>query len=163
MDACKRYRGLIVTDYLDGELAGKRKDEVESHMRSCAGCRELYRQMKDGLEPIFGQAKGRPVPDHIWPQLKKKIQDRTTRFPRVTFKDIMERYLAPLRIPVLVPAAATAIMVFAIGALIIFNFQMRQTRETEQAEYLEYILGPVNGVTGTETNSLGTSIEEYFL
>jgi anti-sigma factor RsiW len=76
--SCKKYQGLLVA-YLDNELSGREKDELERHLAQCSECRALAQKLTRGIQVFktLGQAEMTAelspyLPDRIAAQVMEK-------------------------------------------------------------------------------------------
>lgn len=160
MNECKRFRDMILTDYLDGELDTESRERLEAHLSVCPACQAFAREAKRELEVPFEKVQPEPVPDQVWRKIRSRIEAESA--PRNVVGDILEKVFRLLLRPQLVPAYIVLFMFFFSGAFMIHN-QIRLVKETEQGRYLMSTLSMGNGSTGLENAKQETPIEEYFL
>ncbi|GEM_PF-3592057 len=69
--SCKKYQGLLVA-YLDNELSGREKDELERHLAQCTDCRALAQKLTRGIQifKTLGQAE---MTSELSPYLPERI------------------------------------------------------------------------------------------
>lgn len=160
MNECNKFRDLILTDYLDGELDKEPRERLEAHLSVCPACQAFAREAKERLEVPFKKIKPEKVPEQVWRNIRGQIEAESS--PRDFIGDIIERVFRPLLRPQFVPAYIVLFVFFFSGAFMIHD-RVRLVKETEQGRYLMSTLGMGNGLTGRENANQETPIEEYFL
>lgn len=159
MNKCETFKELILTDYIDGQLQGSVKTDVEEHLRHCPACQAFFLEVKNNLVVPFEKVPRQTVPNHLWGIIEERIRQG---YSRVSALDFLWGWMEGLTFPRLVPAMATLAMVVLIGSTIFVNQQVKQAQDQEGGMYLAYILSPL-GVSAPVNNSdLGTPIEQYF-
>jgi len=66
----------LFSDYVDGELAGPGKAELESHLSVCIQCRTDLAEFRQALGGL-GQLKHAPAPAGFLPQIQRQIFERS--------------------------------------------------------------------------------------
>src|SRR3989339_1486825 len=87
--------------YLEGELEGPLQERFEGHLRTCAHCQHALSEIRFSLQEL------RKLPAPAVP----------AGFPDRVVDALQPRVLRLLRLPRWVPAAAAAVLVFALGFL----------------------------------------------
>ena len=64
----------LVTDYLDGALAGPDRVRFEAHVAGCEGCGEYVREIRLTVE-----ASARLEPEPMSPELRQRLMDAFRR------------------------------------------------------------------------------------
>jgi anti-sigma factor RsiW len=154
---CKKIQGLLSADYLDHELKGKARQDIERHLAGCQECRGLAEKLQVQRR-LFQKAKSEPAPDRVWLNIRdaiiaQRLQEEA-RASRGIFSWLKDLFWQ--RQPALALASALTIVLF----ILVFAgvFIQRQAANINAAEL--YGLGEKNG---SVIYSLGTSVEEYFL
>lgn len=146
---CERIQELILTEYADRVLDEKSMSEVDSHIRSCALCKEFQRLAeKTALRPFRGIRRAEP-PSYIWERVKQGISAEEPGSPGIGLGSIPEKIFLWLgRIPK--PAVAFAAAAAVIVAVLIAR-PIAQTRAANEylAEQIDFMMqldaGDVNG------------------
>ena len=75
----------LLSEYLDGELAGRRRTEVERHLAGCAACRAVLDELRAVAAGAARVAAVSPPPpaDDLWPGILARLDDRAAT-PAVT-------------------------------------------------------------------------------
>jgi len=162
MGFCKRFKGVILTDYIDAELDSQMKVRIGKHLNECAGCRSFAEEVKSKLVLPFKELKPTPVPETLWPVIKGEICERR-RYPENRIESLVARLKGYFCFPRLSPALVGFILLILISSLVFCNQQMKLAKEKERADYLSSLLGTTGAFWETETNNFGTLIEEFFL
>jgi predicted anti-sigma-YlaC factor YlaD len=162
MGLCKRFRRIILTDYIDAELPKETKKCVENHLRECADCRSLAEKARSKLILPFQGLKSVPVPETLWSAVKEKICERR-KYPEDRIESWVAKLKGHLYLPRLSPALIGFILLVLVSSLLFCNQQIKLAQEKEQAGYLSSLLGTTGALLGTATNNFGTLIEEFFL
>jgi anti-sigma factor RsiW len=160
MNECRKFRDVILTDYLDGELDKEARERLEAHLSVCPACRVFVREAKEQLGDPFKNVRPEPVPEQVWRNIRGRIE--TENRPRDVVGDILERVFKPFLRPQFVPAYIVFFVFFFSGAFVVHN-RIQLVTETEQGRYLMSTLGEETSAEGLENANLGTAIEEYFL
>jgi len=149
---CAKIRELLITDYIDGELGKERRAAVAGHLRSCPGCAQFERELKEQAVLPFKSAERKSPPDYVWGRIRTAIINE----PRPAARPAFTRRLKPALALSAVAALILAVVIVARphripnGTLNIYL--------AEQAEFLAD-----SSLNGTNISGFGTSIEEYFL
>ncbi|MBN1354074.1 MAG: zf-HC2 domain-containing protein [Candidatus Omnitrophica bacterium] len=150
---CANVRDLLMTDYTDGELKDKTAGKVREHIATCPKCKEFEEALKNNvISPLKSAGRKKP-PDFIWERIKSRI--------------ITERETAPRKasLRILKPVFAVPVVAVAVFTLIVITHFYRAAGIGTVDSYMEEqasFIANLDGV-GTETNGLGTSIEEFLL
>ena len=161
---CEKAKRLLM-EYIDGELEGALRDELEGHLRSCHGCNEAKEMLLASSVAPFRNAQRLKAPEHLWRAIREAIEGRTPR--RSVLDGALERFLAPLRArrPALALATAVAILLAAITFLPSLTERPATlaTYMEEQAEFFIYLADENGGSSVADLTTIGTDIEEYLL
>ncbi len=162
MSACKKYRDIILTDHMDGELDKSAQARVAQHLAVCPGCRALAEQVKQDMVLPFEQAGREAVPEHVWTSIKESIEEESHAYnPLMGF---IRGLADPFALPKLAPALMSVAALALVGSLVFHDQQIKQAKAQAQGEYLVSVLAPANGVAvETDSEDFPTSIETYFL
>ncbi len=111
---CEKAKKLL-SFYLEDELSAQQRKEVESHLKSCPGCSELYSLLQQTKESLSS-----------WPELevRPELLDRLYSIPekKKRFKFSFYFFLRPSLQPIL---AGVAILLMVIS-FYAFNPQRKQ-------------------------------------
>ena len=162
MSACKKYRDIILTDHIDGELDKNAQAQVVQHLAVCPGCRALAEQVRQDMVLPFKQAGREAVPEHVWVSIKEKIEkENYTDNPVMGF---IRGLADPFALPKLAPALMSVAALALVGSLVFHDQQIKQAKAQAQGEYLVSVLAPANGaVSEADSEDPPTPIETYFL
>jgi len=161
MSFCKKFRGLILTDYIDAELDSQMKERIEEHLNECAGCRSFVEEVKSKLVLPLKELKPVSVPETLWPAIKERM--RKEGYAENRIESLVARLKSYFSLPRLSPALVGFILLILISSLVFYNQQMKLAKEKERTDYLSSLLGTTDAFLGTATNGFGTLIEEFFL
>ncbi len=161
MDNCKKYKDLILTNYIDGEMDTEMKQQVDSHLLVCPNCRRFAEEVNHFLVASFKNAVRKNVPEHLWLLVKENIEKENRLNEKAG--NFIHRLMESLSFPALAPVLGSFVLLILVGSLIFYNQQMKQGKEKEQVEYLVYLLGATEVSPETENNVPETPIEKYFL
>ncbi len=160
MNECRKFRDVILTDYLDGELDPGIRESLEAHLKACPACRVFAREAQERLIIPFEHAQPEEVPDSVWQNIRESIE--ADHASRDVAGDLLERVFRPLLRPQFVPAYIVLFVFFFSGAFVVHS-RMKLVRETEQGRYIMSTLSGTNGSAGAEDPHPTTVIEDYFL
>ncbi len=106
---CKQVEQILLTDYLDGELSGATRADIQGHLRACAHCRMFEQRVRVGaVLPFKGLGDLQP-PEGLWQDIAHSIQAEPIRLSWV------EQYLwGPLRLVLAHPRPAFAAVTFIV-------------------------------------------------
>jgi len=76
---CRRANRLLV-EYLDGELTGRRRQEVEEHVGSCARCAAECEALRGSLETLVVHVHDETPPEHLPERISLAVEQ--ARRPR---------------------------------------------------------------------------------
>ena len=112
----ERHVNANLSAYLHGELPHDEARRVAAHLAGCEKCREEYAEITAGAE-IAGSLRTASAPDALWTSIRRKLDEApaTTLGQRLTGRPTWSRM-----------AAAAAVLVIAIGAALLWYFQLRQ-------------------------------------
>ncbi len=65
----------LLSEYLDGELAGRRRAELERHLAGCAACRVVLEDLRAVAARAAALEPGMPV-DDLWPGILARLDAR---------------------------------------------------------------------------------------
>ena len=159
---CKKAQELMLTDYLDDQMGGKEKVQVEEHMTRCPGCKQFSMTAKKVGAELFLGAERASVPEYLWRRVRETILAEERE--RKTFTaTIFGKLKAILYIPKPALAIVTVvIMLLAIGTVtkMKINDQAAMSAVSAgQAEYFDYL----SEASLNDNATFGTSIEKYFM
>ncbi len=163
---CKKAKGLILTDYLDGQMGAEEKGRIEEHLAHCPECNRLSMTARKVGGELFAGIEKTGVPEYLWRRVRETIlaEDREIR-------DHAPGFFGKLRALLYIPkpalaVAAVIILFIAIGTMTTLKVNNRFSLTSDmpgQAEYFDYLTtdaadSPMDGGGG-----FGTPIEKYFM
>ena len=160
MNACKKFREFILTDYIDGQAGSRMVKQLEKHLHDCSACRELVKAVKDKTVMPFALARRQEVPPDLWSSIKGRIEQEQTIFDSA--RNGWDQWTQALAWPRFAAVLAGFVLLVSITALLVGRFEY-QARESEQREYWEYVFASSDTAPDTGSGDLGTPIEQYFL
>ncbi len=157
---CKKMKELILTDYVDGRLAGRALEELELHLGSCQDCHALVEELR-AAGKLFRAVGQEEPPSEVWYKIRAEIGAAPARFglPE-TVLAYARYYLSRLR-PAVVITSAAILLLFALTAV----------RLMPRTDYMETLSSEDDilaiSYTGDYENGpesdLGTAAEMFFL
>lgn len=108
---CQACRNSLL-EYLDGELTGAAKTDLETHLTLCPDCREEVRTLRKTLTLIAGMPAPEP-PEAFWQQYLRELRQKIAPAPRLP--RLGDWFTTPLLRPV--PALAVAILLLSAVVL----------------------------------------------
>ncbi len=159
---CKKIRGLLLTDYLDGQMSQVRKADMEKHMAGCPACKKFSLDAEKIASGLFTNVEKSFPEDFIWHRIKEDIIRQGEKKP--SFTDALVERLRGFRfIPKPALAFATALILLILSGVATKLIVTSQAPMGKYAEAFDYVTGTRGDVFGDNETGLGTSIEEYFL
>ena len=67
-----------ISAYIDGDLAGTEREEVEGHLAHCGACSDLLEEFRDLREAARGLPDQVPTRD-LWPGIARAIHQEAGR------------------------------------------------------------------------------------
>ncbi len=164
---CKKIRELLLTDYPDGELKGRLKNNVEEHLGECLKCRQFEHTIrKKTIEP-FKKAISMKPRGSVW----NRICEATVFEKRQPSENILNKLKDLLHRICLRPMAAFTLATVIIGVLILTvtaiklqpkNQKVAIVQPKEGIEYLTNLIEEEEYFSIDENDGYNTAIEEYF-
>ncbi len=152
---CKKIRDLL-SEYIDSELNGRLSVEIDQHLSSCDGCRQIHEAILGSSVNILRGSEKAKAPEDLWERVKTGLEEKKPN-----------RSFAPLFIqrPAFSLAIAAVVIVIAITAI---KLPGRETGAVasymeDQVEFFEYLANGNGLVQEAEMIDLGTAIEKYLL
>lgn len=157
---CRRAKGLILSEYADGVLRGHALEELESHMRSCSSCHRLAEGMVSAAELLKSAARA-DAPQAVWNRIRAEISRLSAKKGFVgTALDSIQYGFYHLR-PVIIATAATLVLLFVLATAKLVSYVNYSSALSAREEIISMI--SLNGDNSSDTYSIGTSAETYFL
>ncbi len=159
---CKEAQELILTDFIDEQLAARQQKQIEAHLKDCPRCREFAAHARKIVAEPFLRAEKIEPPETLWLGIRERLSAERDRTARGRIVALLEKLTA------LVPAPAAAfalalIFVMTLAAGVTSKMVISQKKTAERIEYLAYLNRSSTGTSGSTEQGLGTLIEEYFL
>jgi len=156
-----------MTDYVDGELGEEMRGKVLNHLKACEKCRQFEKVLKlEAVEPFKALKKETP-PSFVWERIKERIvslQGKTSERIVITLKERFSGIFKTLKPAYAISAVVTVILLSVLVLKISFTRpRPLDAYLTEQAEYIINLDQNGASENGFSNESLGTSIETFFL
>lgn len=151
---CEKIQRWLASDYLDGEIDGRRKHMISEHLARCSACSAVEQELL-AQKAGFKEIRRVQPPEHLWKNIREAVVNE-----RLEEEHARTGFLARLKQafrPKLVPVYSFAGMILILAVAV---FMAGKTRYLDQAngDSVEYSLQQENLIY-----DLGTSVEEYFL
>ena len=161
---CNNIKELILTDYVDNELAPDKRTLLETHLMNCPACRNLASSIKETAGILADGKRVSLDRDKIWQKITAEIASEKS--PSIIYEPRRQMSLLEKIFPVARPAVVGVGLVLLI-VLTTFYFKPVNTaklqEQEEGIEYLAYTVDAIDTIDDVESDGFGTSIEEYFL
>lgn len=158
---CEQIQEMILSDYLDGQMADHQKQQVDQHIHQCEQCQEFLKVAKVAAFDPFMDIPLIEPPEQIWKNIEHRIiQEKVAEVSRSGWmKNIYIRFQLPFAL-----ATVCGLILMVISTL----YQPKQIAvktEIEQNASVEIALLTVSDyyMDSDEELNFGTMIEEYFL
>lgn len=154
---CDRMRILLKTDYLDGELTGKTRFDVEEHLGICPACRQFKEKLEE-QRAFLRTAEPTAVPPRIWNNIQsaiveKRLAEENTA-PMRLLKTLRESLFAGRRRLAVAAISVSLILIIGLSGIYMIGGILERAKDI----FSEY---RING--DLIEYSLGTDLEKYFL
>lgn len=160
MEECKRFKDLILTDYMDGEIVNSTKDLIDAHLLVCSDCRRLTEEIRNLTVPLR-EAKREAAPAYLWSSIKERIEKEISLTEKAG--DFITRLVENFFSPRLAPVMATIAVSLLVGSIYFNHFRVNQIKDKEQGEYLIYLMDSAEAFADSNNNGSESPIETYFL
>ena len=129
-DICREIK-LRMSFYIDGELSGEEKQQLEQHLEVCPQCRDHFHELQKTTSIISDALSSRPEID-----FEKVLQNIKSEIQKPASISLMQRIAEWLKMPkIWVPATA-----FCTAALIFFfSVPVLKSPETTQMSRVESV------------------------
>ena len=141
---CQKARGLILTDYMDGELSDERSREIEGHLSACAACRKFEAAVRAKTAAPFTLIKKEEPPPYIWEGIRERVSSGNKAAAGIVSDTVesMRWALSPLlKIPRPIVAFAAAAMVIVGLLAVIRPFAQSYALDEYLSEQAAFIAG----------------------
>lgn len=157
---CEKIQKLILTDYADGELDEKRRQEIAGHIAACESCRQLEEALKKQvIDPIRG-TEHLEAPEELWERIKGAIKEPEGERTPQEIQEFLSNLFAA-RKPVL--AVISLLVVLLVGGIFTRSyFTEKSAMNVYLEDQLDFLEGLTNGNGGADDNN-GMWTEEFFL
>ena len=162
---CKRIQELLITDYIDEQMADKAKSLIDQHLAQCHACAGYLTSIKRvAVSPFVNASKD--VPDQaLWAQIKQTIEEEQQQQLEASLKpNFWERIRSSVHIPRPAFALATIVtMIFMICSTgqLFFSAPVVKINGQDQVAYLSSLIDdPIDMNNGNDSQ---TPIEKVFL
>ncbi|MDD3374538.1 MAG: zf-HC2 domain-containing protein [Candidatus Omnitrophica bacterium] len=160
---CKNIRKLLLTDYVDNETSDLMRKTIENHLLDCQNCREFASSTKKAVFDSFSEVERFSPPAELWHKIKEKIEQDPKE--KMFFNNIY--FFKNIRnIFILSRFAVVLASILIIVSLVLFikNSNQNVALESQEKENIIYLVSLDQEISSdSDSGSLGTSIEEYFL
>ncbi|MFH1441518.1 MAG: anti-sigma factor [Candidatus Omnitrophota bacterium] len=159
---CDKIQELLKTNYLDGRLNPRQKEDIKQHLEICPRCRKLEQELQ-AQRVLFKNIGQQEVPERVWHNIRETIlAENLNPEPFATvgiFQRLKELIFTPRPVFALASAFAVIIFVVVITGISIHKQQgvINFNNEEIAADY------GFNGDASDNIYDLGTNIEQYFL
>jgi len=162
---CKSVQELILTDFIDGQMADSLKGLIDQHLKQCHDCKAYLSEVKNqAVNPFINLIK--EVPDVVlWARIKQNIQEEQDQLLEKNLQpNVWERFRALVLVPRPAFALATFLtMIFMVGSMgqLFLSKPALKINGPDQVAYLSSLVDePISISAGAESP---TPIEKYFL
>ena len=163
---CKKAKGLILTDYLDGRMGAEEGKRIEEHLAHCPECNRLSMAARKTGNELFAGIEKADVPEYLWHRVRETILAEE-RERRAYAPGFFRKLRAILYIPKpALAVAAVIIMLIAIGTMTKFKINNQAVITADmpgQTEYFDYLTTDAANSSMNDNGIFGTSIEKYFM
>lgn len=165
---CEKIQELLLSDYPDGEVKGKRKNKVEEHLRTCPECREFEQTLREvAIEP-FKRAINMKPRDSVWNRIREAVifdkRQASEGIPDKLQHCLRRIFFRPRTVFTL---ATVIIAVFILTVMAIklqpHNQKVATVQPKEEIEYLNDFIEEAEYFSVDENGGYNTAIEEDFL
>ena len=163
---CERIKGLIMTDYIDGEMNAKLRRKVVAHIIACGQCKQFERILRQTAREPFEQFKPLKPPESVWEGVKAAVSSPDVNAGSF-YQNLWNGLCAVFVFPKARFAAVTFALVVFVGAIFmrmsIVNKSAINRHIGEQIIFLSYLDEDTVDNFEVSASDFETSIEGYFL
>lgn len=159
---CDKIQELLKTNYLDGRLNSRQKEDIKQHLEICPQCHKLEKELQS-QRALFKNIGKQEVPERVWHNIRETILAENLNPELVVTNGIFQRLRELIFIPrpVFALASAFAAVIFILVFTGISIHHQQSFIELNNEEIIsDYSL--TNGISNTGYD-LGINIEQYFL
>ena len=163
---CYEIQDLILTDYLDGEMASEKKKMIDGHLTQCQSCREFLLTARQTVDrPFFEVQKEFEGQQKIWQKIKSQIEEEKTS---ATEDSVSKSWVEGFQHIFVIPRVGILFSVMAVAFLttaVYFRTFSQQKMIAQRNEKIQLISDVANELSNAadDDKSYGTEIENYFL
>ena len=100
-----------LSEYLDDELRGEERAQLEEHLAACVDCRTMLEDLRRVVRQANALPDRVPAPD-LWPRIRARIEEGAEVVPIGTARPVRERQRFSFSFP---QAAAAAALLMLMG------------------------------------------------
>ena len=112
---CDQCKELILTDYIDGQIAAEQKKSLEEHLQTCASCHEYAQKVMAELVVPFNDLERVEPPAALWENIKAELAEE----PEEMAPEGIFAYLSAIWQQVQMPVLILSAIVIVIGVSIL--------------------------------------------
>lgn len=148
---CKKIRGLILTDYLDGRMDKTQKETLNEHLKGCPACREFEALSRKLVMEPFDKVPRPQPPALVWQRIRETLEPQKRK---PVFNPLGEGILRLFNLPKSVFALSSVLTVFLIAVVLtrtprfFKDLENRHLARTYLEEEIDIFSG--NGLTTLE-------------
>lgn len=148
---CREIQDIIITDYVDNELDGNTKREIDRHVQGCVSCREFMDAvLKTSVEPLRAATPAVP-PAFLWQRIANGLE-------RPAAPEGFLSFLRPAWINALAVASMLAFSLFS-GNYLARDIWFARTQATETVEVADSLgLNTLGDMPGNQVEQVYTGI-----
>ncbi|MBN2483926.1 MAG: zf-HC2 domain-containing protein [Candidatus Omnitrophica bacterium] len=164
---CKKIKDIIITDYIDGQLTSRIRQQIDGHLDRCEECRAFAQKVKETVVlPFKPAAQPEDPPEFVWERIRSSVQKEESLLQRIGRK--AARYVCGILYlprPALAAVLSVVVLFVVVSSVQIPALQRKTAVNSYLSEQLVYLAsldaGTLNGNNNGDTFDMGTDIEEF--
>jgi hypothetical protein len=107
--------GLILEEYVEGELEQSASDQVGSHLAVCAPCTAVYEELRREQEIYARYERNLEASPTLWTAIQKAIEEQKIDRKTPSFTRFRRWLIGAIKTPRFTPALTVVLVLLAIG------------------------------------------------
>lgn len=153
---CEKFKEILITDYIDGELSREQLKTADEHLSACPDCRQFKEDlMKNAVNPFKAIENAAP-PAYVWQNIRTAIAENSSAKNHI-LSGFFKRHMS---FPVISAAAAAVILV--IGSSLYFSQPFKNiVKASDYSADESYLAYLYEGMENNEAEPAAAEDEDF--